>query len=554
MGRVGMRQESGKQEGRGQAVRGARREYAADLIGIKETEESPEHARQCMTVTLIIESLRHNGKMGRENDRKMRFEVTKCKNNMKPSEFDRKKLLLCKKQTLLKDTLRRQAIVYYETAGQRPLFIFFGNQSQTRRKRRMAIAGILLRRVCETMRINCNASTEDMYDLAVVSPLIDIGGKEIFASRSSMPVYKDSSIQTDNFLRALSSSSYNSLSCTNTEGYDSDTSVFLKNRGFSKRLQDKNIEIERLHEKMDELTRCNSRLRERLALDGQFEELMCFGGHGDFRSFGMLRVYENMALSVLSVKPNFQEAVCKDAYTMLFSWCYKSWLTQDLARNIAGGIRILSRDKELKNDLLDCGALEAMIQIIKFFQRTKAHAALEHALASISNFCIKNSTARQVLVRTEGVRMLIEYVDATYPPSIIEKACSALAHMSCGIGLKEEVAQQGGIEAAVAVCSNPVADIRKYRSDSNCLRMYRCGGAEAALSNVASNEFCRAELKRKYGWTRERNFDRNTLLASPNASASSPLNKRISLTPRLRSIPVNSHAGGVTLETCLGWI
>ena len=261
-----------------------------------------------------------------------------------------------------------------------------------------------------------------MYDLAVVGTIDEIGRSDCCVSRFSMPVYKDSSMQTDNFLRVLSSSSYNSMGCTNNEGYESDTSVFLRKSGFSKRTFEKNIEIERLQEKIvhserqhkeciahlqEELTRCHARLRERLATDGQFEELMGLGGRGDFRSFGMLRVYENMALNILSVKPNFQETVSKDAYAMLFSWCYKSWLTQDLARNIAGGIRILSRDKELKNDLLDCGALEAMIQIIKSFQKTKAFAALEHALASISNFCIKNSIARQVLVQTEGTISLL---------------------------------------------------------------------------------------------------------------------------------------------------
>ncbi|EKX45189.1 hypothetical protein GUITHDRAFT_139116 [Guillardia theta CCMP2712] len=353
------------------------------------------------------------------------------------------------------------------------------------------------------------------------------------------------------------------MSCTNNEGYESDTSVFLRKSGFSKRTLEKNIEIERLQEKIvhserqhkeciahlqDELTRCHARLRERLATDGQFEELMGLGGRGDFRSFGMLRVYENMALNILSVKPNFQETVSKDAYAMLFSWCYKSWLTQDLARNIAGGIRILSRDKELKNDLLDCGALEAMIQIIKSFQKTKAFAALEHALASISNFCIKNSIARQVLVQTEGtisllwmllegIRILIEYVDDNYPPAVIEKACSALAHMSCGIGLKDEIAQHGGIEAAVAVCNKAVTpgqfELLKLCGGVNaliqiigsCRKESVLYQAEAALSNVATNEFCRAELKRKYGWTKEKYYDRNASLSSPHASVTSPLNK-----------------------------
>lgn len=48
---------------------------------------------------------------------------------------------------------------------------------------------------------------------------------------------------------------------------------------------------------------------------------------------------------------------------MIYTWCFEKWLSPALARNVAGGTRLLARDVALKDALLGCGAMEAMVQI-----------------------------------------------------------------------------------------------------------------------------------------------------------------------------------------------
>jgi hypothetical protein len=54
---------------------------------------------------------------------------------------------------------------------------------------------------------------------------------------------------------------------------------------------------------------------------------------------------------------------------MIYTWCFEEWLSPTLARNISGGTRFLVRDVALKDALLGCGAMEAMVKIAGMFRK-----------------------------------------------------------------------------------------------------------------------------------------------------------------------------------------
>ena len=56
-------------------------------------------------------------------------------------------------------------------------------------------------------------------------------------------------------------------------------------------------------------------------------------------STATMRCLEATCLKIFAIRPAFQDQVCRDVYTMMFSWCFEEWTSPTLAQNIAGGER-----------------------------------------------------------------------------------------------------------------------------------------------------------------------------------------------------------------------
>ena len=38
-----------------------------------------------------------------------------------------------------------------------------------------------------------------------------------------------------------------------------------------------------------------------------------------------VRCLEAMSLKILAIKPDFSGNICRDVYTMMYSWCFENW-------------------------------------------------------------------------------------------------------------------------------------------------------------------------------------------------------------------------------------
>ena len=63
---------------------------------------------------------------------------------------------------------------------------------------------------------------------------------------------------------------------------------------------------------------------------------------------------------------------------MMYTWCFEEWLSPTLARNISGGTRFLLRDAAMKDALLGCGAMEAMVKVAGMFHKNSDQTGTMH--------------------------------------------------------------------------------------------------------------------------------------------------------------------------------
>jgi len=257
-------------------------------------------------------------------------------------------------------------------------------------------------------------------------------------------------------------------------------------------------------------------------------------------SIAISKCLEAVVLKIFAVKPRFSDLICRDTYTMMFTWCFESWLSPTLARNIAGGTRLLARDEALKDGLLDCGAMEAMVKLTGMFSKENSaveSAAVEHACASLSNFALKHPRSRSCVVLCGGMPALVSLMEGSASPSLLEKACAAISHILCSVETKSAFCTSGGIQALVKVMSTKCSlfgnerlfeeAARAFRNlahgdDAICRQICAAGGtdalahvcesvrdtavitqAAAAMANLACDEACRADMKKKFNWTKD---------------------------------------------------
>ena len=141
-------------------------------------------------------------------------------------------------------------------------------------------------------------------------------------------------------------------------------------------------------------------------------------------SLAISRCLEALVLKILSVKPDFSDLICRDAYHMMYSWCFEKWLSPTLARNVAGGTRLLAREEMLKDGLLNCGAMEAMVKIVGSFSKENSEiesSAVEHAAASLANFSLKHPRSRAEVVNCGGMPVLVKVLNGSTSLSMLEK-------------------------------------------------------------------------------------------------------------------------------------
>jgi len=155
------------------------------------------------------------------------------------------------------------------------------------------------------------------------------------------------------------------------------------------------------------------------------EELQWMSDRGEMQpSLAISRCLEALVLKILSVRPDFSDLICRDAYHMMYSWCFEKWLSPSLARNIAGGTRLLAREEALKDGLLDCGAMEAMVKVIGMFLKENSEVesgAVEHAAASLANFALKHPRSRAEVVKCGGMPALVKLLNGSSSQSMLEK-------------------------------------------------------------------------------------------------------------------------------------
>jgi hypothetical protein len=158
---------------------------------------------------------------------------------------------------------------------------------------------------------------------------------------------------------------------------------------------------------------------------GETEELQWMSQRVELQpSLAISRCLEALVLKILSVKPDFSDLICRDAYHMMYSWCFEKWLSPTLARNVAGGTRLLAREEMLKDGLLNCGAMEAMVKIVGSFSKENSEiesGAVEHAAASLANFSLKHPRSRAEVVNCGGMPALVKVLNGSTSLSMLEK-------------------------------------------------------------------------------------------------------------------------------------
>ena len=158
---------------------------------------------------------------------------------------------------------------------------------------------------------------------------------------------------------------------------------------------------------------------------GENEELQWMSQKVELQpSLAISRCLEALVLKILSVKPDFSDLICRDAYHMMYSWCFEKWLSPTLARNVAGGTRLLAREEMLKDGLLNCGAIEAMVKIVGSFSKENSEiesGAVEHAAASLANFSLKHPRSRAEVVNCGGMPALVKVLNGSTSLSMLEK-------------------------------------------------------------------------------------------------------------------------------------
>ena len=87
----------------------------------------------------------------------------------------------------------------------------------------------------------------------------------------------------------------------------------------------------------EELAEAHRRVQEVMGACAEYQ----FQHEKDFLqpSTATMKCLEATCLKIFAIRPAFEDQVCRDVYTMMFSWCFEEWTSPTLAQNIAGGER-----------------------------------------------------------------------------------------------------------------------------------------------------------------------------------------------------------------------